>query len=100
MNKTSILVTNDDGIYAPGIKALWGAMSELGDVTVVAPNRERSAVGHAITISDPLRVDEVRRSNGFKGFSVDSPLHLLAADKVNAEALYFEGIGELYFKGL
>ena len=71
MNKTSILVTNDDGIYAPGIKALWGAMSELGDVTVVAPNRERSAVGHAITISDPLRVDEVRRSNGFKGFSVD-----------------------------
>lgn len=71
MNKTRILITNDDGIYAPGIKALWSAMSELGDVTVVAPNREQSAVGHAITISDPLRVDEIKRSNGFKGFSVD-----------------------------
>ncbi len=66
-----ILVTNDDGIYAPGIKALWSAMSELGDVTVVAPNRERSAAGHAITLSDPLRVDEVKRGNGFRGFSVD-----------------------------
>ncbi len=71
MSNPRILVTNDDGIYAPGIKALWAAMSELGDVTVVAPNRERSAVGHAITLSDPLRVDEVKRGNGFKGFSVD-----------------------------
>ena len=48
MSKKNILVTNDDGIYAPGIKALWEAMSELGHVTVVAPNREQSAVGHAI----------------------------------------------------
>ncbi|MDP7513093.1 MAG: 5'/3'-nucleotidase SurE, partial [Candidatus Marinimicrobia bacterium] len=71
MSKKNILVTNDDGIYAPGIKALWEAMSELGHVTVVAPNREQSAVGHAITLSDPLRVDEINRSNGFKGFSVD-----------------------------
>lgn len=71
MSKNNILVTNDDGIYAPGIKALWEAMSELGHVTVVAPNREQSAVGHAITLSDPLRVDEINRSNGFKGFSVD-----------------------------
>ncbi|MDP6727060.1 MAG: 5'/3'-nucleotidase SurE [Candidatus Marinimicrobia bacterium] len=71
MSKKHILVTNDDGIYAPGIKALWEAMSELGHVTVVAPNREQSAVGHAITLSDPLRVDKVNRSNGFKGFSVD-----------------------------
>ena len=71
MSNPRILVTNDDGIYAPGIKALWSAMSELGDVTVVAPNRERSSVGHAITLSDPLRVDEVQRGNGFSGFSVD-----------------------------
>jgi len=71
MSDKHILVTNDDGIYAPGIKALWEAMSELGHVTVVAPNREQSAVGHAITLSDPLRVDEINRSNGFKGYSVD-----------------------------
>jgi 5'-nucleotidase len=45
-------------------------MSEIGDVTVVAPNTEQSAVGHAITISDPLRVVPVKRSGGFEGFSV------------------------------
>lgn len=65
-----ILVTNDDGIYAPGIKALWRAMSEIGDVTVVAPENEMSAVGHAITLSDPLRVDEIKRSDGFTGYAV------------------------------
>jgi 5'-nucleotidase len=51
-----ILVTNDDGFRAPGIRALAAALDELGDVIVVAPDRERSAVGHAITMVDPLRV--------------------------------------------
>ena len=41
----NILVTNDDGIYSPGIFALWSAMKELGTVTVVAPDTEKSAVG-------------------------------------------------------
>lgn len=50
-----ILVTNDDGINAPGIAALAGAMSVLGDVAVVAPDREMSAVGHALTLHHPLR---------------------------------------------
>ncbi|MCH7763594.1 MAG: 5'/3'-nucleotidase SurE [Candidatus Marinimicrobia bacterium] len=71
MTRPKILVTNDDGIYASGIKALWEAMSEIGDVTVVAPNREQSAVGHAITVSDPLRVEEVIRANGFHGYAVN-----------------------------
>lgn len=70
MNSPMILVTNDDGIYAPGIKALWRAMSELGEVTVVAPENEMSAVGHAITLSDPLRVDKIHRSDGFTGYAV------------------------------
>ena len=70
MKNPKILITNDDGIFAPGIRALWEAMSEIGDVTVVAPNTEQSAVGHAITISDPLRVVPVKRSGGFEGFSV------------------------------
>lgn len=51
-----ILVANDDGIDAAGISALAGAMSELGTVVVVAPFEEQSAVGHAITIRDPMRV--------------------------------------------
>ncbi len=71
MSRPKILVTNDDGIYAAGIKALWEAMSEIGDVTVVAPNLERSAVGHAITFSDPLRVEEITRVGSFRGFAVN-----------------------------
>lgn len=55
-----ILVTNDDGIGAPGIKALAEAMATLGEVTVVAPDRERSAAGHSITLHPPLRVFELR----------------------------------------
>ncbi|MBT3300377.1 MAG: 5'/3'-nucleotidase SurE [Candidatus Marinimicrobia bacterium] len=71
MTKPRILITNDDGIHAPGIFALWEAMSEIGDVTVVAPNTEKSAVGHAITISDPIRIQEITRHGGFTGYSVD-----------------------------
>lgn len=55
-----ILVTNDDGIAAPGIRALADALHELGEVTVVAPDRERSAVGHSLTLHSPLRVFELR----------------------------------------
>lgn len=55
-----IMVTNDDGIHAPGILALSAALRELGDVTVVAPDRERSAAGHSLTLHSPLRVFELR----------------------------------------
>ena len=53
-----ILVTNDDGVDAPGIAALAEAMRPLGEVFVVAPDRERSAASHAITLHEPLRVEE------------------------------------------
>ncbi|MDP6532920.1 MAG: 5'/3'-nucleotidase SurE [Candidatus Marinimicrobia bacterium] len=66
-----ILVTNDDGIHAPGIHALWEAMQEIGSVEVAAPNTEKSAVGHAITIADPIRIESLNRTNGFKGHSVN-----------------------------
>ncbi len=69
--KPLILVTNDDGIYAPGILALYRAMKEIGEVMVVAPDSERSAVGHAITISDPLRVWEYERDGEFFGYAVN-----------------------------
>lgn len=55
-----ILVTNDDGVHAPGLAALAEAMWEAGEVAVVAPDRERSAVGHALTLHHPLRAMEVR----------------------------------------
>lgn len=54
-----ILVTNDDGITAPGIRALTEAMSELGKVVVVAPDSPQSGMGHAITIGTPLRLNQV-----------------------------------------
>jgi 5'-nucleotidase len=66
----NILLTNDDGIYAEGILALRDALVEVGDVTVVAPDTERSAVGHAITISDPLRVKDAYRRMKYFGHAV------------------------------
>src|SRR5574339_443005 len=55
----AILVTNDDGVHAAGLMALAGALNELGEVYVVAPDREQSAVGHALTLHRPLRVDRL-----------------------------------------
>jgi 5'-nucleotidase len=54
-----ILVTNDDGINSAGIKALADALTDLGEVHVIAPDREQSAVGHALTLHRPLRVDTI-----------------------------------------
>ena len=54
-----ILVTNDDGITAPGLRALVEEMSTLGEVIVVAPDSPQSGMGHAITINKPLRLDKV-----------------------------------------
>jgi 5'-nucleotidase len=68
-----ILLSNDDGILAPGIEALYHAVKDLGDVTVVAPDSPRSAAGHSITIRRPLSVRQVRvgGDDGFTGLSVD-----------------------------
>ncbi len=71
MVEPTILVTNDDGIYAPGIFHLKHALEDLGRVEVVAPLAEKSAVGHAITLSDPLRVIEVEREGRFFGYAVN-----------------------------
>lgn len=59
-----ILVTNDDGITAPGIRALIAAMNELGDVFVVAPDSPQSGMGHAITIDSTLEVDTITIDEG------------------------------------
>ena len=57
--KPVILVTNDDGITAPGLHALVDAVKDLGEIIVVAPDSPQSGMGHAITINQPLRLDKV-----------------------------------------
>lgn len=55
----TILVTNDDGVSAPGLRALVEAMTKIGNVVLVAPDKPQSGMGHAITIGDPLRIEKV-----------------------------------------
>ncbi|MFQ5706235.1 MAG: 5'/3'-nucleotidase SurE [bacterium] len=66
-----ILLTNDDGINAPGLAALRQQLVQVGEVTVVAPDGEKSAVGHAITLSDPLRVWNFEKNGEFFGYAVN-----------------------------
>jgi 5'-nucleotidase len=66
-----ILVSNDDGIGSRGIFALTEELKKIGEVTVVAPISEQSAVGHAITMKFPLRVSPYYRGNEFYGYAVD-----------------------------
>jgi 5'-nucleotidase len=63
-NKPLILVTNDDGINAPGIRALVKIMNTIGDVVVVAPNSPQSGMGHAITLDATLYVEQVFVNEG------------------------------------
>ncbi len=58
-DRPKILVTNDDGVASPGIIALADALRGLGDVTVVAPDRDNSGVGHSISIHHPVRVHPI-----------------------------------------
>ncbi|MDB4195542.1 5'/3'-nucleotidase SurE, partial [Flavobacteriales bacterium] len=58
MSKPLILVTNDDGITAPGLKALVQVASKIGKVVVIAPDSPQSGMGHAITINSPIRIEK------------------------------------------
>ncbi len=66
----NILLTNDDGIYADGLWALYRRLSRNHRVTVVAPDRERSAISHSITLNEPLRIADIR-FNGAMGHTVN-----------------------------
>jgi 5'-nucleotidase len=66
-----ILLTNDDGIFAPGIAAMERALRSLGEVSVVAPSTEQSGVGHAITFLTPLTAKEVFDGDRRRGWAVD-----------------------------
>jgi 5'-nucleotidase len=65
-----ILITNDDGILAPGIEALYRAVADLGDVHVVAPEASQSAMGHGISVLTPMLAHRVHVNNTFHGWSV------------------------------
>ena len=67
----NILVSNDDGIDAPGILALVRELKKIGSVTVVAPEKQQSAVGHAITMNFPLRVKEFKKNGTLFGYAVE-----------------------------
>lgn len=67
----NILLTNDDGISAPGLVALYREMVSMGEVSVVAPESVQSAAGHGITLNTPLLISRVTIPDGFTGVAVD-----------------------------
>src|SRR5918994_4485990 len=80
-----ILITNDDGITAPGIKNLIEAVKDLGKVVVVAPDKPQSGMGHAITIGQPLRLTKVNFFEGVEAYQCSgTPVDCvkLAVDKI------------------
>jgi 5'-nucleotidase len=66
-----VLISNDDGIAAPGIVALADELRKIAEVIVVAPDKQQSAVGHAITMNSPLRVHPFLRNGEMFGYAVD-----------------------------
>lgn len=85
MAEPIILVTNDDGVTAPGLKALVEAMKPLGKVVVVAPDSPQSGMGHAITIGEPLRLHDVDLFQGIEAYECSgTPVDCvkLAVDKI------------------
>lgn len=66
-----ILLTNDDGIHAPGLRALRKELQTIGEVVVVAPAGEQSAVGHSVTLLTPLIIQEISDAGEFVGWAVE-----------------------------
>ena len=66
-----ILLTNDDGIFSPGMLALWSRLSEIAEVTVVAPEAEQSCCAHGITLNSPVLCHRIERDGAFFGFALE-----------------------------
>lgn len=90
-----ILVSNDDGIFSPGLLALAEVASQFGDVVIFAPDFEQSAMGHAITISRPLKYHRVRLMKDFEAYRVNGT----PADCV-AMGLFHLGGADLVLSGI
>jgi len=65
----NILITNDDGVFAPGLRVLIKVMREMGNVVVVAPDQPRSGTSHAITVRNPLRLHLIAEEEGYREYS-------------------------------
>jgi len=71
LRKPTILISNDDGIESDGIRALWREIRKFAEVYVVAPHTQQSAVGHSITVSDPIRARRNLIDKNFWGYAVE-----------------------------
>ncbi len=69
MKRPKILITNDDSIHAPGLRKLISIMRKFGDIVVVAPDKPQSGMGHAITVSTPLRLKTITIEEGYEEYS-------------------------------
>ncbi|MDO9543324.1 MAG: 5'/3'-nucleotidase SurE, partial [Kiritimatiellia bacterium] len=95
--KNKILVSNDDGFHAPGILALHQAVADLGEVTIVAPATEQSGVGHAITVSNPLKIKRHKLDGQVEGYMVNGT----PADCVKiAVSVLFKSLPQLVISGI
>ena len=63
--KPEILIVNDDGIHSPGIQALADAMVRVGNITIIAPDKEQSGKSHSLTLNDPIRLKSVNLRKNF-----------------------------------
>jgi 5'-nucleotidase len=70
MRDMNVVLSNDDGIYAPGIRAFYNAIKDLANVQIVAPSEEQSAVGHAITLFDPIKTKKAYKNGKLLGTAV------------------------------
>ncbi|HTW23050.1 MAG TPA: 5'/3'-nucleotidase SurE, partial [Candidatus Baltobacteraceae bacterium] len=89
----NILITNDDGIHAPGLRALAAALAEVGTVTIVAPSRDHSAAAQSLTLRQPIYCDQIaEREYAIEGTPADAMIlafHTLLDDKPD---IVFSGI--------
>lgn len=69
MEKPLILITNDDGIFAAGLRTLINAAAEIGETVVVAPEKAQSGMSHAVTIAEPVRINKIMNTNGHLEYS-------------------------------
>lgn len=104
----NIVISNDDGVYAPGINVLFEVLSEIANVVMVAPLEERSTTGHTLTLDHPLRVVKIKENTyGCSGYPADCALmgfgHIVDKSTVD---LFISGINrganlgqDIYYSG-
>lgn len=95
----NILVTNDDGIHASGIKSLAASLSQAADIYVCAPHTQRSAAGHGITVGKPIEVEEVDFEHAVKAYAITgTPADCV---KIGTKILLDQGIKvDMVFSGI